>query len=208
MFPVLVGSIPVAIPVAGVFSPVGSGLPTPVMSPATGICQLLSSGDRNQGYWVCRRWLQVVSHRSKRNSGILISSAIEEVRSAVSSSTGLMGVGLDLQQPFHSSDPTRSDSDRHMWVDLPVFPVCSDLLFHRRCWSFCQKGLDRGSSWAVCHLCHNAQAHPYPAQICFFWMGHYEFSACFSLVCLKVGTNRLSIDFLTRKQCTRLQVLV
>ena len=43
MFPVLVGSIPVAIPIAGVFCPVGSGLPSPVMSPATGICQLLSS---------------------------------------------------------------------------------------------------------------------------------------------------------------------
>ena len=36
-----------------------------------------------------------------------------------------------------------------MWVDLLVFPVCADLLFHRQCWSFCQKGRDRGSSWTI-----------------------------------------------------------
>ena len=89
---------------------------------------------------------QVVSHRSKRNSGVLVSSVIEEVRSAVSSSTDHMGVRLDLQQPLRSSDPTRSDSDRYMWVDLLVFPDYADLLFLRQCWSFCQNGsCDRGS---------------------------------------------------------------
>ena len=39
----------------------------------------------------------IVLQRTKRNSGVLVSSAIEEVRPAVSSSIGRMGVGLDLQ---------------------------------------------------------------------------------------------------------------
>ena len=98
---------------------------------------------------------QIVLQRTKRDSGN-------------------MGVGLDLQQLVRSPDPTRSDSDQHMWVDQRYFqfvPICLTM-------------------------------RSYPAQICFFWMGQYDFSACLSLVCLKLGTNRMSIDFLSRKKRT------
>ena len=76
---------------------------------------VMSFPKRSDGY------SQVVSHRSKRNSsGVLVSSAIEEDRSAVSSCIGRVGVALDLQPPSRISDPTRSNSARLMWVDLPV----------------------------------------------------------------------------------------
>ena len=53
---------------------------------------------------------------------------------------------------------------------------------------------------AVSPSAHQCSGSSFPGTNLIFWMGHYEFSAYLSLFCLKLGTNMMSIDFLTRKK--------